>query len=136
MSDKTARECREFADRFDENTALGAVATRQALTLLTKAANRIDALCSAHGRLLDKNLPKPPKQRRPKREKPIDWAEVRAAQKRGKYGHASKDDHELCQRAFETDQERYGRQEKEMFREVFTEVTLGAPFPERDEEKA
>lgn len=56
--DKVARECRRFAEDFDENVMLGPQATAQALALLVKAANRIDTLCSVRGRLLDKTLPK------------------------------------------------------------------------------
>jgi hypothetical protein len=72
---------------------------------------------------------------RRKKQEPIDWAEVRAAQKRGKYGRSTEDDHRLCSRAWEADAVRYTQQHDEINREVFSEVTLGAPFPERDEEK-
>lgn len=62
----------------------------------------------------------------------IDWAAVRVAQKRAKYGRASADDLKLCERAWRTDRERYKRQEYEVFDEVYGEVTLGGKPPRRE----
>ena len=72
--------------------------------------------------------------RRKQPPKEIDWAEVRAAQKRGKYGRSGGDDRALCQQAWKADPERYGAQEKEVHAEIFDEVTLGGVFGSRGKE--
>jgi hypothetical protein len=59
-----------------------------------------------------------------KKTKEIDWAAVRAAQKRGKYGRMLPNDFELCNEAWRADPKRYQEQAQAVHEEVFGEITL------------
>lgn len=54
----------------------------------------------------------------------IDWAAVRDAQKRGKYGRMLHGDFELCNKAWRTNPKKYQEQAQAVHEEVFGEVAF------------
>ena len=69
-----------------------------------------------------------PKKRK-KTSDDIDWAAVREAQKRGKYGRMVPGDQQMCEEAWTIDPDRYAELREGVLDEVFTEVTCGGKRP-------
>lgn len=57
----------------------------------------------------------------------INWEEVAAAQRRGKFGTMRFEDHELCKHAWGADPERYGEQGDHINEQITQEVRAGFP---------